>query len=1015
MSTAPEGCSVAGDDDDDGDGSSSVTWHRLLLAGRSSSFFNTPEPAEESAPESLLSDATETAGEEEDALNAVLRNEGSTNYDSGNFSFSESSKGKTAASPGSQDLAHERFVQLNTELYQTRTELLTYKYKWNEIRNEVELEWTKKHRRLEDEKSGLQQEVERLQELLRVSEGRGLTGGSSLEILKLQSELDQAKIQLDCKDRANVVLKEKIAEQYCDRESLSLEVRKLGKILLEIKNELSSVRSSEQWFRDELHTCQNVNAKLRESNLQLENRISIEKSNNDRLKLELQQVIRNAEEVERRAIKEKEDLLEKLSLIEASNKLENVSDFVLEETLQKLKDSSEKIKFLTDTNNDYQERTEQLERNLAILQSSLFSQEALTEACKNKQSETISRIATLETENADLKAAREHARQENTQLHLDVARQNFTNRDLDVSIGHLRAQLQVLSINFENTRRALAVKEFAADKLDQDNRELRERFVQVERCRKDLQRRLSMSEAVAKEQYEQLLANFRTIQSKNLDLELKLGQCAEYNEKFRRSEQVVRQLKQDIGELQERLQRDAAKMSSSSESSIGTSISGSSSDNSREEASEDAKNSNTCQKHGQSLPEDDTRELKILLKVIESEHRQKLKRYELNNRTLLRKVKEHERARKVAEQQVESLEKEVCRISSMECELAGMREKTMLLEADLESAVGERDTLKGEKLRLAMALQNNCLVQVDEDIWSSFQRIFADLRDKQHVSKENQRFKELLQISERKIQQLEEELKQSLSSSEEKSTVIENLKLEGEIQRVESDEIRSELTVKRFQLEDSQRILTEISSERNSLQDSIGTRQLEESKLRDQIDELQKKLQICVVQLETAYARLQLYEESERVLEESRHRFFNDVQILRDEIIAEKQEKQALQDAVAELKTELVRMVECNLKSDHIASDQTDNSVASVPSLESSGGDSTAPAAARFDEESLKALVSECSRRSSVRPLQECVASLRAEMHQLNSVVRQNGNQRYHVVSLMEELQDATNGTYNSR
>lgn len=69
-----------------------------------------------------------------------------------------------------------------------------------------------------------------------------------------------------------------------------------------------------------------------------------------------------------------------------------------------------------------------------------------------------------------------------------------------------------------------------------------------------------------------------------------------------------------------------------------------------------------------------------------------------------------------------------------------------------------------------------------------------------------------------------------------------------------------------------------------------------------------------------------------------------------------------------------------------------------------------------LDERALKALLEDCSRRSSaMRPLQECVAALRAEMNNLNAAVRQNGAQRYHVASLMEELQDATNGTYNAR
>lgn len=77
-------------------------------------------------------------------------------------------------------------------------------------------------------------------------------------------------------------------------------------------------------------------------------------------------------------------------------------------------------------------------------------------------------------------------------------------------------------------------------------------------------------------------------------------------------------------------------------------------------------------------------------------------------------------------------------------------------------------------------------------------------------------------------------------------------------------------------------------------------------------------------------------------------------------------------------------------------------------------------ASATYDEQALKALVEDCTRQrsgSAIQPLQECVASLRSEMNRLNAVVRQNGAQRYnnHVVSLMEELQDATNGTYNAR
>ncbi|XP_065090083.1 uncharacterized protein LOC135711227 [Ochlerotatus camptorhynchus] len=993
------------DDDASGLDAANPSWHRLLLVGKCSS-------------SSFLSDATTVAQEEteeEDEILSVLRNESSGNYDSGNFSFSESSnKGKTVASPAGcgQDL-HQRFVQLNTELYQAKTELLTYKYKWNEIRNEVELQWNKKYHQVVDEKVALQQEVDDLkQQLQTVVDSVGFSE-QRLEIFKLRSDLDQVRIQLECKDRANGILKEKITEQYCDKENLSLEVRKLEKMLLEVRSELSSTRTSEVWFRNELHVCQNVIANLRESNQLFDKRLSQEKVHSDRMKVELQQVIRSAEQVERKAIAEKSGLLARLETIEASSRLEKLSDLIEQEHVCKHNDALEKNDSLLESNKNHERENDQLRSNIQLLESTLSNQEAIIQSYKGKEAETTSRLSSMEQEISRLKNANARTVEQNIELQASIARQSFAKRELGVSIGHLGAQLKVLSINFENTRRALSVKEFELGNLRKEFLQLTERCRKLEGCRMELENTLKASELQAAAMYGQLLENFQKIQSRNLDLELKLGQYAEYDEKFRKSEELVQKLRREISELQEKIVQEEevgmSPTSSSSSAAEGSTCGSSSSSNSRSEEKL-TKSGSVCPKHGNPIPEDDTKELKILLKVIESEHRQKLKRYELNNRTLFKKVKEHSQARKVAEQHVEALEKDVSKMSSLQCEMAGIREKNLLLEADLEALLKECHQLKSEKARLVSSMENNCLLKIDEDIWSSFQRIFSDLRDKQVTDKENKRLKELLQISGRKITQMEEELKYSLSTSEEKSTVIENLKLTNELQRVESDDIRSELTVKSIQLEDSHRMISDMSTKRSSLQDSINGQQMNEAKLRTEIDFLLQQLQVRDVQLETAHERLRLYEESERILAESRQRFFDDLQALRDEIIAEKQEKQQLQDEVKTLRDNMAQLVDGDDKNFH--------SVSQPDSVNVSSGASSVPTGAvpSYDEQALKALLEDCSRRnSSIRPLQECVASLRAEMNNLNAVVRQNGAQRYHVASLMEELQDATNGTYNAR
>ncbi|XP_001660846.2 girdin [Aedes aegypti] len=983
------------------------SWHRLLTDGRSAC----------SGPESLYSDATTVpqAEEEDDEILSVLHHGSVGNYDSGNFSFSESSnKGQpVAVSPGGQQELHQRFVQLNTELYRAKTELLTYKYKWNEIRNEVELQWNKKCQRVIDEKIALQQEVDDLKQQLQTAVAS--VGGSErgLEIYKLRSELDQIRIQLDCKDRANGILKEKIAELYCDKENLSFDVRKLEKMLLEVRSEISSVKASEAWFRNELHVCQNINANLREANLSFDNRLSLEKAHGERLKVELQQVIRSAEQVERQAIAEKSNLLARLETIEASSRLEKVSELIAHEHVCKQNDAGKKLQSLLDSNKNHERENNHLRTNVELLQNTLSNQEMLIQSYKNKETDTQRRIGSLEADICKLKNDRDRMAEQNTELHATIARHSFTKRDLDVSIGHLRAQLKVLSINFENTRRALGVKEFEIGHLRQELVRVNDHCRELEQRRMELEASLKLNESQARALYEQLLQNFHRIQSRNLDLELKLGQYAEHDEKFRKSEELVQRLRKEISDLQEKIVQDE-------EGGLYVSISSSSAEGSTCASSDSEAKSggsgNVCPKHGNPIPEDDTKELKILLKVIENEHRQKLKRYELNNRTLFKKVKEQSRARRVAEQQVEALEKDVSKMSSLKCEMAGLREKNMLLESDLDGMARECQQLKSEKARLVAAMETNCLLKANEDIWSAFKRILADLREKQVTDKENKRLKELLQISERKVDQLEQELRHSLSTSEEKSTVIENLRLSNELQRMESDEIRSELTVKAVQLDDSARMIADLSEERGSMQSSLHEQQLNEEKLRKEIDFLLQQLQVRDVQLVTALERLRLFEESERILTESRLQFFDDLQALRDQILAERQEKQDLRDEVAALRTGMAQLVEGSDKNFPSVSQPDSVNVSSSISERSAEGATTSPA---YDVRALKALVEDCSRQqdsSAVQPLQECVASLRSEMNRLNAVVRQNGAQRYHhVVSLMEELQDATNGTYNAR
>ncbi|ETN64017.1 hypothetical protein AND_004245 [Anopheles darlingi] len=923
--------------------------------------------------------------------------ESACNYDSGNFSLSDSSiKSKQASAvvgdgdAGSSEL-HHRFVQLNTELYQAKTELLTYKYKWNEIRNEIGLNWSKKLDKLVEEKNELVKELDELsKELARVKQG----DASNRELHRLRSELADVTVQFECKKQANKDLILKIAEQYGENENLSTKLGRLEAMLVDGRSELSRTKESEAWFREELHRCQNENAKLKAALSATADRMYRERAESERrlcaAREDCKSAITKQESTDRSACTECSKATKQLR-VQSSKEIA-----LLKETAdRRIADLSASNMHLEKQNFDLHTLIDQLNRSLTDHQQQLIK-------CAKNEKETLQGLQCLMADdlgsNSSGRETRRRHESEIATLSAQLARECFTKRQIEVGVEQLKAQVKVLSINFVSTCQRLAVQECELKSLRTRNSELERRFTSSH---------LPVTMWTPREE-DQLLENFRVIQSKNYDLEQKLGQCVDDTQTaadptgatqfkpqlIRHSEAIITLLKQNITDLERNLTPREPNVSADQVESSSKMA---------------------CPKHGSScranaeIDEANMRDLRTMLKAIESDNRRRLERYEINNRTLLKKIKECARERERSEQRVAELEKEHAKCGHLRCDMASQRERCLLLEADLESCQQEATMLRAGKDRLVSLLQNNCRLMSNGDVWASLKLTFKELHELQQVHKENERLKEQVEIDAKKIAQLE--------------AASCDWKLAVEVQSADADELRSELAVKNLQLEDSRRTVERLVDENRSLQQSATMVAANESSLTQQLDELNRLVRIQEIRLETAHERLKLYEDSERVLAASKERFFLDLQSLQNAILLEKQEKNELQAEVRELRRNMMNMVGNSLQ--NINQTQISNSGSGQRSTAITSPDLKSLSPSSLDIDQLQALVEESSRKScSLNPLKECVFSLKQEMNNLKAVMLSDQQQQHRPnqlhdarfpLSLMEELNDAANGFYGSR
>lgn len=383
---------------------------------------------------------------------------------------------------------HKIIYDLNNELLNAKTEIIQLKFKLDETKASVEMEWSDKVRRLSNENravleqkinlekvnedlkgqlhklraQGNEHDLENLRSKVELLESE--RSKDEIELFQSRNYIQDLKIKLETKEKACQSLKQQIVDLHTKNQDLTLQLKRMENEISTGRNEMEMLKKSEAWYKNELHESQNRKLKLQEDVMNLKNELQVEKSKNTRLFTEFTQLLRNCEDIEARAVREKESMMRKLENIQANfgvnmdknhliNHFRDASD--RQEAIKLIDSLQEEISKLNHRSDQQETLIRQLEDNCKKLSTSEVT-------LKNRLSEANGIISTLEAQKKQLDDSLSHLKQENE----DLINQN----------QHLISENERLTLHFESTAKEKAKIDETVEKLRTDFEVIMDRF-----------------------------------------------------------------------------------------------------------------------------------------------------------------------------------------------------------------------------------------------------------------------------------------------------------------------------------------------------------------------------------------------------------------------------------------------------------------------------------------------------------------------------------------------------------
>lgn len=467
-----------------------------------------------------------------------------------------------------------------------------------------------------------------------------------LELAKIKGQLSYHLLEIESKASINETLKSTISEQFCLVQAKVAAIDSLEKRNNDVISELSSVRSTSDWYKSELHRCQQQKAEIYRRLLNAEQEQCQASAKTKRLQDELRIALRQCQEVESNAVREKTTLMLKLKDLQEALTTRNVESIEIHEpvcstcsfhaftiedlrqqviSLMKSVDSSQNRLNAVESNNG------QLQSTMAVVQTTLTDKLVLIGTLEDYINRLEEKRSCISIQCHLLKNRNEALQDENRKANSDAACQvESIQKDLSAAEQRFCTVEQEFEKKAEMFKRDLSE---AQDKLKAAEICLAKANSDVILLKDDLTATLSSSASKQKE--------IDHLRHQNHEQAAELQDCQTLIEKY---EQEKRHIEENIAHLTQSSLSDRNKYELIKVEKEGLSSKLLMLNDQLHRIKADhidvipnAMQDIACQ--GENHDDaSESKYLKTLMKVLEKEHREKIKRYELNVRTLLKKV-----------------------------------------------------------------------------------------------------------------------------------------------------------------------------------------------------------------------------------------------------------------------------------------------------------------------------------------------------------------------------------------
>lgn len=301
---------------------------------------------------------------------------------------------------------------------------------------------------------------------------------------KLRIKLQELKSEIDSKNSVLFGLKNKITEQHIEIQNHIQGKLKLNNHITTLNNDIESVKKSEKWYREQLHNCQLVKSNAQQEIMSTQTNLITATQKIETMKMEISHWKCMCEEIQRKAMKEKEILLRKVEMIQ--------SDILEREAILKCTQSENETKiemnYVTkaieeNQNPNYECILQEYEDQLANIKKLMAEQNLQIDKLQKQNTDYIVRLTSLQKSLNEKEICSQTLENRNADLEMKCNAYSEEVRTKDSEILELRNQIVGLEVGLHAANRE-------KQEIDEVVKNIREDFSKFMKCYQGMKEKL---------------------------------------------------------------------------------------------------------------------------------------------------------------------------------------------------------------------------------------------------------------------------------------------------------------------------------------------------------------------------------------------------------------------------------------------------------------------------------------------------------------------------------------------